>query len=221
MSNIKRFITLLLIASSCLVFTACASGTENMTNSQLIKEAKKTNKFPIKGFCIPDTFGVPMEPDEIWHMTWNGAASTTEEAETLVERIAIDSGGFATSYWNTTYIGESEYYFQYRLEINATNYGGLSFSSLWRVVVYNASIFQPSFKENVGYEFNFVDLYATTVLDILDIYTFFHHVHMSGDRIIERKLTETETEYIYTYYTVGIIYGDWGYGCFTKRCTYC
>jgi hypothetical protein len=191
----------------CLVnLAACGSDwsrPEEMTDKQLLAEAQKQDKFPVKGFYVPDTFGVKMKENESWQQVWMNSARTQEEARDAVENY-VDRQSFHS--YEITYIGQKDYYYQFRLTCYGHSYYDYVYN--YRMIVWKADALLCSFNDVTWYNFEIRKLDKTSVRNILDL--FFYNYTFESARIIHRELTEDSAYFYYTFYETSIMRGNWG-----------
>lgn len=176
-----------------------------MTSWQLIREAQKKNKFPISNFYMPDTFGVKLEEGEIWHQVLIGSVSTVAEAESKVESFVNLQYSNLDS---IVYIGENDYYYQFRLKQTSINFPDFMYT--YRVIVYKANAVFCSFSSQSGYSFAIQKLDKKSVRNLMDLRIFDLHFSWHTSRVICRELVENKSDYLFTYYSTSITGGDWG-----------
>jgi hypothetical protein len=177
----------------------------NMSDKQLIEEAYGNIKFPIPDFYLPDDFGVAFEIGEVWTDTKLSSASSVEEARAAVESVALMQ--YSLSY-SIDYIGENEYYYQFRLSYPSHNQTDLPY--ITRILVYKENAMYCTFNNRDGGAVEIRMLNPKSVTDLLDLSVFMSHYSWRSARAIHRELIETPNEYVYTYYTAFIVHGDWG-----------
>ena len=191
-----------------LLFVACGSNwshPERMTNKQLIAEAQKQNKHPVGDFFIPDDFDVEIEAEEMWYQIWLNSASTVEEARNEVEAFTDMQ---STSSHEITYIGENNYFYQFKLKYSGKNFPEYVYT--YRIVVWKNSALFCTFNNQDGYCFEIKMLDNTSVRNILDLNFYIYNYLFQSGRIIHRELTEDANYFYYTFYEISITYGDWG-----------
>jgi hypothetical protein len=181
-----------------------AAEIENMTDEQLIKEVNKGNRFDVADFRLPDDFGVSLQDNESWqHAKLNSVSSITDaEKEAKSFASAQNTGGYTADY-----IGENDYYYEYRLKYTGDHDTENLIST--RIIVYKESAMFCAFNNKTGYYSEIRALDGDSVLYLLDLDVFFDVYNWDSARIIRREFNETASEYIYTYYRVSITSGDW------------
>jgi len=185
-------------------FYSNAEEVEAMTDQQLINEVKQTDKFRVPGFCEPDDFGVPLASGEIWQDVFTSSASTVNEARD----IAVSFAAAQHPLWYTLdYIGENNYYYEFRLVYNGTYLPDLFYTN--RLVMYKTSAKYCTFDSHSGYNLQIRALDSRSVLDILDLEAYFLNCLWASQSIIYREFKDTGSEYVYTYYNAYVCGGDW------------
>ena len=180
-----------------------AADIESMTDEQLLSEVYKANRFDVADFHVPDDFGVGLQDGEIWHHAKINSVSSREAAEKEVNAFASAQN---TGEYIADYIGENDYYHEFRLKYTRLNTENLI---SMRIIVYKESAIFCAFNDKTGYYSEIRALNRDSVLYLLDIDTFFNITNWSSARVIHRDFKEKDNEYIYTYYTVSITEGDW------------
>jgi hypothetical protein len=141
--------------------------------------------------------GVPLLPGEMWHSWWIDSATSREHAEQLAL-------GFREG--DITFIGENDLYYSFRL-VQSWVYACGTPGGEWvyRVIVYKEEAFFRTFcnengRSDIVYEIR--DLSRESVLHLLNIEAFFGSDRLMGSQTIYRELQETDTHFVYTWYTI-------------------
>ena len=201
----KKFTYLTVIAIALLsAQNGSAAEIENMSDEQLIKEVYKDNKFDVSDFYMPDDFGAGLLDGESWHRVRNNSVSSAADAEKEIKSFVSAQ---KTDKYTADYIGENDYYYEFRLKY-ARRPGTEDFISM-RIIIYKENAVFCAFNDKTGYYSEIRALERVSVLRLLDLDTFFDIYNWGSARVILREFNETESEYLYTYYRVYITYGDW------------
>ena len=156
---------------------------ETMSNELMLAIAQyEDTDFVFPEHYTIDDFGVPFLKNEVWRIADNSVSSREEY---LQEYASSDET-------ETTYIGENDLYYSFRTKYKDKE---TKKTGVIRVIVFKSSaIFHTETTlispESLNYE---------TVLHLLDLETFRQG---SSYIVIHRELTETDDEFIYTYYTI-------------------
>lgn len=178
-----------------------AEQVKNMSDDQLIEEVYYQDKFPISDFYIADDFGIALEKGETMTFTRLNSVSSVESAKNEVINMVTMRD---PKTYIIDFIGENEYYYQFKLKHNSKKWVDLWYT--YRVLVFKDSMLHCTFNNSVGSSIEIKNLKRDIVLNLLDLEAYFRTL----GRVIYRELTENNYEYIYTYYEVSITYGDWG-----------
>ena len=200
----------LLLASGGVIKSdlfSSAKEVESMSDERLLELFASDNYLNIPNFYVPDNFGVPFIDGEQW-----GGSISSSSAKSATQAVSqIEEFGFVKSSdsYDIEYIGENQYYYSFRITCSHIDNETMEpFAHIYRYFVYKESAKYITFNNQTGYYFEIRALDKKSVLDLLDFeaYLWFR----SGTSIIYRDFEETATEYIYTFYTINRIWGDWG-----------
>ncbi|MCL2053079.1 MAG: leucine-rich repeat domain-containing protein [Oscillospiraceae bacterium] len=201
---------------------------ENMTDEELIEIANAIlNKddlpqMNIPDFYMPDAFPLPLG-NESWTY-FNDTFSSREAAvNALREHIAEDwtdqdnlpANGYNRILSKFIYLGENDYYYHFYFEIEHTFAGftGGNYTSKVRMLMFKDSFISAVFGRYGSVSMTLKNVPdKDSVLEILDMITFLEirGSYRGVPPYIHREIQETEDEYIYTLYYVGIGDMDWG-----------
>jgi len=174
-----------------------AEEVEAMTDEMLLALYAVDATVTVSGFHVPDDCGVPFKQGEYWLARSQTSASSRAEAESELEE----------SFWtDCAYIGETEYYYVFRQEVT----GDTGDSYAHRFIIYKDGVKHCEFNGQTGLYLKIRALDKQSVLDLLDIEVFFDHVQWSSAHVLYREMEENDDGYVYTYYTVYTVFGDWG-----------
>ena len=202
--SLKKTIAIYHYAESSHIYSDVLE-IENMTDERLIEEAYGGTKVSVPDFYLPDDFGVEFEYGEYWPHVWLNSVSTADEAEEEAELFVLAQ---TPASYTIDYIGENEYYYQFKVKYSYQNPRPVTFIA--RIIVYKLSARYLTFDSQNGYYSEIRALDRNSVFELLDLETFLYHNPWRSARVIYRDLNETSGEYVYTYYRTSITRGDLG-----------
>ncbi len=172
-----------------------AEEVENMTDEQLVDYYKNYNII-IPDYYSHDRLNIPYIEGEIFGAVSSISATSAEDAKRKITEFGFLET--ANSY-DITFLGEDKYFYEFRITFS---YGEVTY--IYRYLAYKEEAIHYSHSISTGsyQKINMLD--KDSVLNIMDF--------IVGKRniMVFRQLEETETEYIYNYYTFAYVRGDWG-----------
>ncbi len=170
-----------------------AKAVENLTDEQII-EYYTNYKFVIADYYSYKRLNIPYIEGEILGAISSISATSAEDAKRKIAEFGFLET--ANSY-DITFLGEDKYFYEFRITFS---YGEVTYIDRYLAYKEEAVHYSRSTSTGVYRKINMLD--KDSVLNIIDL-----ELKRRGP-IIFRQLEETETEYIYNYYALHYVRGD-------------
>lgn len=188
-----------------------AREVEAMSDAQLLEFAAGRYTATIPGFYEKSDLGVPLKDGETWGAISPSSANSVEEAIGQIKEFGFLRDAVSC---DIAYIGETEYYYSFRITHTSDVLGSepdkrelVTYTE--RYLVYKEKIKFYSHNVNTGWTIRFRVLDSKTVRELLDLEVSLDF-NCGRSPSLYRDFEETNSEYVYTYYSVCTVGGDWG-----------